>query len=123
MKILIAEDNLVFSLMMEHLLTFQGYDIVSNIDTGEHIFPEFESNKPDLLLLDIRLADKVSGLDAAKKIREVADTPIIFISAFADKKSLDQISGITDAKILSKPFDNTDLIELVNQVKEEYGLK
>lgn len=74
-----------------------------------------EDEKPDLILMDIRMPE-MNGLDATRIIKEVSqETPVIALSAFAFDENIKEakIAGCDD--FLAKPFKVEDLIEIVKQ--------
>jgi len=74
-----------------------------------------EEEKPDLILMDIRMPE-MGGLDATRIIKEVSsDTPIIALSAFAFEENIREarLAGCDD--FLAKPFRVEDLIEIIKK--------
>jgi CheY-like chemotaxis protein len=59
----------------------------------------------DLILMDIRLAGKMDGIEAARRIRAQRDTPIIFITAHGDAATRAQIEQVLPGTpVLAKPI-------------------
>ncbi len=82
-KILVADDNDDIRNMLAMLLRRLGHDVVVAAD-GETAVALAKRERPDLILMDVMMP-RLSGLEAARKIHEVADlqtVPIIAISAF-----------------------------------------
>ncbi len=82
-KILVADDNDDIRDMLALLLRRLGHDVVVAAD-GETAVALAKREKPDLILMDVMMP-RLSGLEAARKIYEVADLhtiPIVAISAF-----------------------------------------
>ena len=79
-KILHAEDDLMFSHMVRSLLEKEGIQVYSAID-GATAWTLFLKEKPDICLLDIVMPG-ISGIDLGEKIREVdKQVPIYYLSA------------------------------------------
>lgn len=100
--------SLSFALRQSKINCLEAYD-------GESGLKMAESERPDIILLDIRLPD-LSGLDVLKKIRvSLPETPIIMISAYGDTKDAVNAMKIGASDYLTKPFDVDELILLVNE--------
>ena len=98
------------------------YDVVT-VNSGLRALRYLEKAKPDLILLDIRMAPK-NGFDTLRAIREMPDRediPVIMLTAMEDKESvLEGISlGISDYVL--KPFAADDLLSRIRRVLENQG--
>lgn len=75
----------------------------------------FEEEKPDLILMDIRMPE-MDGLDATRIIKEVnSDVPIIALSAYAFPENIREAKAAGCNEFMAKPFKVEDLIEKINQ--------
>ena len=110
-KILVVDDEASIVTMLAYNLKKEGYDVVTAED-GEVALEKFESEKPDLLLLDIMMP-KMDGYEVCRKIREKSNVPIIMLTARADE--VDKVVGLEmDADdYVTKPFGNRELIARV----------
>jgi DNA-binding response OmpR family regulator len=118
-KILIAEDDKSLLPVLQEKFTKEGFSVVIALD-GEEGITVAEKEKPDLLLLDIRMP-KIDGITMARKIKEAGiNAPIIFLT------NLDDIKHISDALEVSKSDylikSDWDLDEIVKKVKTKLGL-
>lgn len=74
-----------------------------------------EDEKPDLILMDIRMPD-MNGLDATRIIKEVNhDVPVIALSAYAFEDNLREAKAAGCYEFLSKPFKVEDLLEVIQK--------
>jgi CheY-like chemotaxis protein len=74
-----------------------------------------EDEKPDLILMDIRMPE-MNGLDATRIIKEVnRNTPVIALSAFAFEENIKEAKAAGCDDFLAKPFRVEDLIEIVKR--------
>ncbi|MES2837855.1 MAG: response regulator [Bacteroidota bacterium] len=108
-KILIVEDDEVVSFILKQILTELDYAILSIVRDGESAIVEAENNKPDLILMDISLAGKINGIEAAIKIREKNDIPVLFLTAFVNEDLFKQAIGTEPYGFIIKPFKNLEL--------------
>ena len=97
--------------MLAYNLKKEGYDVVTAED-GEVALEKFESENPDLLLLDIMMP-KMDGYEVCRKIREKSNVPIIMLTARADE--VDKVVGLEMGAddYVTKPFGNRELIARV----------
>lgn len=110
-KILVVDDEASIVTMLAYNLEKEGYDVVTAED-GEVALEKFESEKPDLLLLDIMMP-KMDGYEVCRKIREKSNVPIIMLTARADE--VDKVVGLEMGAddYVTKPFGNRELIARV----------
>ena len=114
-KILVADDNDDIRDMLALLLRRLGHDVVVAAD-GETAVALAKLEKPDLILMDVMMP-RLSGLEAARKIYEVADLqaiPIVAISAF--RNPLVEATNTGTFRwhaYLNKPVDPVDLERVV----------
>ena len=74
-----------------------------------------EDEKPDLILMDIRMPE-MNGLDATRIIKEVNQaTPVIALSAFAFEENIKEAKAAGCDDFMAKPFRVEDLIEIVKR--------
>lgn len=86
-----------------------NFDVVDVAHGGEDAIIAVEKHHPDLVLMDIMLADSVTGVEAMKKIREHSDVPVIYISAQTDAETKSQAIGISNSFYLMKPVNMNEL--------------
>ncbi|MEM6300063.1 MAG: response regulator [Bacteroidota bacterium] len=85
-KILIVEDDYTSYEPWQQQLQLASHEVLPFTESGEEAWELIQSESPDLVILDIKLKGKLTGLDVAKKIRKAKITiPIIFLSTRADK--------------------------------------
>ncbi len=108
-RILIVEDELVVSKYIEACLKNIGYEVADIITSGEEAVSKTESIMPDLILMDIRLNGKMTGTEAAVKIKENLDVPIVFLTAYADDKNIEMAKASEPYGYLVKPFYEKEL--------------
>ena len=110
-KILVVDDEASIVTMLAYNLKKEGYDVVTAED-GEVALEKFESENPDLLLLDI-IMPKMDGYEVCRKIREKSNVPIIMLTARADE--VDKVVGLEMGAddYVTKPFGNRELIARV----------
>lgn len=109
-RILIVEDDLDLSEMLNAYFRVQGYD-VQTAAWGEDAVRLTQDDPPDLVVLDIRLPD-IDGYEVCRRLRthrRTQDVPIIFLTEKRDR--VDKLSGLELGVVdyITKPFDIQEL--------------
>ncbi len=122
-KILIVEDNELNMKLFQDLLKTSGYDVVGTRN-GTDALALARSERPDLILMDIQLPE-VSGLDVTRWIKEdddLADIPVIAVTAFAMKGDEERIREGGCEAYISKPISVARFLETVRHyIGDEAG--
>ncbi len=108
-QILIVENEIVVAEDLSNRLKNLGYVVLSLAVTGEEAVQKSAQLQPDLILMDIMLDEGMDGIDAAGEIHSQDNTPIIYVTAFADKKTLQRARITEPHGYIIKPFNTKDL--------------
>ncbi len=108
-RILIVEDEEGIAIHLSFLLTRMGYSPQEPIAYGEKAVEQAAELHPDLVLMDINLAGKMNGLEAARLIHEKYDIPSIFLSAIAPDNTILKSQDNHPYAYLVKPVKEPDL--------------
>lgn len=117
MKILVAEDDIAIRDLIEINLSISGHSVITAKD-GEEAKNLFDSNKIDLVLLDVMMP-KIDGFQLVGHIKK-KDIPVIFITA--KNSVLDRVKGLNlgaDDYIV-KPFESVELLARIEAVSRRY---
>lgn len=116
-KILVADDNPDIVELLSSRLEAYGFDVVS-ADSGVNTLLKTIEEKPDLIILDIKMPSG-TGIGVYENIRrqkQIADIPVIFITAYASPEIETQVRHLGAEDFISKPFDADELLEKVRKV-------
>jgi len=121
-KILIVEDDLDVAEMLNAYFGVQGYDVIT-VNWGEDGVRACITERPDLVILDIRLPD-IDGYEVATRLRNdrrTKDVPIIFLTEKRDRA--DRLHGLELGAddYITKPFDVQELRLRVRNSLERMG--
>jgi len=108
-RILVVEDEMIVAMDIAQGLRRLGYEVTSVVDTGERAMAAAEADRPDLILMDIRLKGSLDGIDAARIIRRRMAVPVVFLTAYADATTVERSKEVAPYGYLVKPFDERDL--------------
>lgn len=108
-KILIVEDENIVAMDIRKILLDSGYEITSIVSSGEEAITTVREQKPDLILMDIVLKGKMTGIDASRIITQYFDIPIIYLTALSNDDTLLEAKGRESYGFLFKPFSANEL--------------
>jgi len=113
-KILIVEDDLISAEYLKEILEEEGYQIVGIVDTGYDAIKEAKLKKPDIILMDIMLKDKISGCEAAIQIKQNHEhAKIIFVTAYADDEMIEYAIDAHAYGYLMKPYRDKEILATI----------
>lgn len=118
-KCILAVDDAVIILRRITDALEEYYDVVT-VNSGARALRYLEKEKPDLILLDIRMMPK-DGLETLKEIRAMedrADIPVIMLTGVEDKKSVMEGIKLGICDYILKPFFPEDLLERIQRALE-----
>jgi two-component system KDP operon response regulator KdpE len=113
--VLVVDDEPKLTRLVREVLTATGYVVVTAA-TGEQAIEKVALEQPDLILLDIVLADDVDGYEVARRVREFGDVPIIMLTAKARESDLLRGFDAGADDYLTKPFSAKELLARVRAV-------
>lgn len=116
-RILVVEDNYFVALSVESALLDAGYEVVGVVDSGEEALQSAVEVVPDLVLMDIRLAGALDGIDTAVALHGM-NIPSLFASAHCDDAIRARGAAADPRGWLVKPFTDAQLVETVRLALE-----
>ena len=112
-KILLVEDSRLTAKLVEDFLHKCGYEIETAI-TGEEAVQKISGGfPPDLVLMDIELAGKMDGVEAARRILKSRDIPVVFLTANTSEEIIDKIKEVKAYGFVLKGIDKAALLSTV----------
>jgi two-component system, response regulator PdtaR len=113
-RILIVEDDLIIALSTEKMVERLGHEVIERVTTGEEAVKAACSSRPDLILMDIRLAGEMDGIDATRLIKEeMPDVKVVYLTGNTDPVYRQRAEGTGYEAYLIKPIALHDLKEIV----------
>jgi two-component system KDP operon response regulator KdpE len=110
-QILLVDDERSIQKAMTPLLRSRGYS-VTVAGTGREALDFFARDRPDLLILDLGLPD-ITGIEVCRRVREVADTPILILSARGAEKDKVAALDLGADDYMTKPFGPEEMMARV----------
>jgi len=113
-RVLVVEDEFITGADLQAKLQEMGYDVPVVADTGEYAVQVAEEQMPDLVLMDIHLKDKMTGIEAAEIIHSKFGTPVIFLTGQSDEATVEKAKVSAPFGYLIKPVDDRALKISIN---------
>ena len=107
--ILIVEDELLIAENLAMKLKTLEYNVTDIVSSGKAAIKKVNSQNPSLILMDIAIKGDLDGIQTAEAIRLTHDIPIIFLTAYADDKTLERASKTGCYGYILKPFKDREL--------------
>jgi class 3 adenylate cyclase/CheY-like chemotaxis protein len=107
--ILVAEDENIIAKDIQKTLIKLGYKVIGSVRSGEQLLEQITITTPDLILMDINLEGKMSGIDVTREIKKEHEIPVIYLTALADNITLNEAKYTEPFGYIVKPFDEDTL--------------
>ncbi len=108
-KILVVEDESIVAMDIKHRAEGLGYDVIDVTPSGEEALKLVRKNPPDLILMDIVLKGKIDGIEAAQRIHDDFDIPVLYLTAYSDEETLKRAKITEPFGYIIKPFEDREL--------------
>lgn len=118
-RILIAEDNELLLLTLEEQLRGLGYDVVGTARSGSEAVLLAGKLFPDLIIMDFRMPE-MDGAEAIERIQKIAPAPVIMLTAYADKETIQRVKEAGAMAYLVKPIQEADLPPAIHIALERF---
>lgn len=90
-----------------------GYEVPGPVSTGKDAIKLALEVKPDIILMDIVIKGPIDGIEAAKRINNLFDIPIIFVTAYSDDEIIQKAKKTVPYGYIIKPFKDRDLYGMI----------
>jgi DNA-binding LytR/AlgR family response regulator len=109
LNVLVVEDEFLVAADIEESLLSLGYRVQNTVASGQAAIDEVEKNLPDVILMDIILKGEMNGIQAATKIQQKHNVPIIYLTANADIGTVEKAKISLPYGYIIKPFTDKEL--------------
>jgi CheY-like chemotaxis protein len=120
-RIMVVEDESIVAMGIKYKLEDLGYVVVGIVATGEAAVETALKTKPDLILMDIVLKGDMDGIEAAQKIHQQQDTPIIYLTAYSDEEVLERARITEPYGYILKPFKKSEVNANIQMAIYKHG--
>jgi len=103
-RVLIVEDEMVVQLHLVRIVSEIGHEVIGTAMNTREALEVVERESPELVLMDIHLADGDDGVETARRLVRGRECAVIFCTAYADEATLKRVEEVGAAGYLVKPF-------------------
>jgi len=125
-KLLIVEDEPVVALDLQQEVEQFGYEVVGLAESADEALMVVEETRPDLALMDVRIAGKMNGIQTAR-LRDAYQIPAVFLTSHSDDLTIARAAREMPYGYLTKPFQSQELKATVqvalHKAKVDAGLR
>ena len=122
-NIMVVEDEGIIADDIVRQLTDMGYNVIATAYSGEEAVEKARELHPDLVLMDIVLAGKMDGIQAAEKIKAITDIPVVYLTAYADEKTLARAKISGPSGYVLKPVKRKQLHVTIELALHRHGIE
>lgn len=108
-EVLIVEDDMIISMVLEQMVQKVGLHVINKATTGKKAVELALELSPDIILMDIQLKDEVDGISAMQEIRNSSSVPVIYITGNSDQFYRSRAKKTNYVDYLVKPIQMDDL--------------
>lgn len=120
LRFLIADDEALHNLALTSQLEALGHEVVATASNGREAVELARDKKPDMAILDIRMP-VMTGPEAAREIHGERPIPILILSAYSDRRTVDEATASPIFHYLVKPVDPDDLAPAIAVARARFG--
>ncbi len=108
-RVVVVEDEHIVALDIRMHLSRNGYEVPALFDAAEDVLEYVKTDRPDLVLMDIKLNGEMDGIEAAERLRVEHDIPVILLTAYADESTINRAKTTRPFAYIIKPFEEQEL--------------
>ncbi|MEO1388432.1 MAG: response regulator [Cyanobacteria bacterium J06634_6] len=108
-RVMVVEDESIISLDIRNSLKKLGYGIAGAAASGDVALMKIANSRPDLILMDIHLKGKMTGIQVSQQVQSNFQIPVIYLTANADSATFNGAKETSPYGYLLKPFEEKEL--------------
>jgi CheY-like chemotaxis protein len=120
-RALIVEDEALIAEELRERLSGLGFSVIAAVDSAEEGVAIATSQRPDLVLMDIRLKGEKDGVQAAAEIRQRVDVPIVYLTAHSDRRTVERAKETDHDGFILKPFHRRELQSTIEVAMQRHA--
>lgn len=114
-KLLLVEDEVITASSLKMGLEELGFDVCPLATRGQRAVDIAESEKPDVVLMDVNLPGGMNGIETACKIQSLVNSKILFLTGYHDDDVISKINALNPLGYFVKPVSALRIKELLDE--------
>jgi len=119
-RVVVAEDEALIRLDLVEMLGEAGYRVVGEAGDGERAVQLAEEQRPDLVVLDVKMP-RLDGIAAAERIARQRIAPVVILTAFSQRELVERARDAGAMAYLVKPFTKADLVPAIEMARSRFA--
>ena len=119
-RALIVEDEILIAEELKERLSLLGFSVIAAVDSADEGIAIATRERPDLVLLDIRLKGDKDGVQA---IHQKVDVPVVYLTAYSDRLTVDRIKETEYDGFVLKPFRARELQTTIEIAIQRHAIR
>lgn len=120
MRIVIGEDEILIAEHLKDIVKSFNHKVVGVGHNKEDILILIEKTKPDIVLLDIRMEEKFTGIEIGEILHKQYGIPFLYITAHSDKEIIEKALPTKPSGYIIKPFKPMDVYTAIHIASDKY---
>jgi PAS domain S-box-containing protein/putative nucleotidyltransferase with HDIG domain len=122
-KILVVEDESIVARDIRNMLVGLGYDVTGVVASAKAAVQKAQETMPDIVLMDVMLQGKITGVEAAEQIYTKFSIPVVYLTAYADSTTVQQAKKTEPFGYIIKPFEERELQTTIEIALYKYQMQ
>ena len=122
-KIIIVEDEPIVAEDIKRIMENYDYTVPKIVHKPDDILDNIKSNKPDIVLMDINLGNNLVGIDMAKTINNKFNIPVVFLTAYSDRDTIQKAALTGSFGYIIKPYHERDLYATIETALSRHHIE
>ena len=106
---MIVEDEVITQRYLKEILEQYKVNITGCFDNAKEALEALKNISCDMILMDINIKGKIDGIQLAREILAIYKLPIVFITAYSDDETLDEVLELSPYGFITKPFSSKEI--------------
>jgi DNA-binding NarL/FixJ family response regulator len=119
MRVLIVEDEAVIAMYVAMLVADFGHTVCGTADCASGAIEQAADHRPDVVLMDVRLANGSSGIDAARELHARHRLRCIFLSANLDEQTKVRLASLDPIDFIDEPVLPVSLKQALDKAQPD----
>lgn len=112
-RLWIVEDEAIVAMDLQNRLMARGYQVLGISSYAEDAIEKIREHRPDIVLMDIVLKGEMDGITAAGAIKEEMGIPVVYLTAYADKQTIERAKVTEPYGYILKPFEEPNVLSVL----------
>jgi CheY-like chemotaxis protein len=109
LRVLIVEDEAIVATDLAETMKSFGHTVTDIASSAADTHQAIKNNRPDFILMDVRIKGVTDGIDLALEVFEHYNIPVVHLTAYSDDETISRIKKSQSFGYLSKPYNEKEL--------------